>query len=75
MGKGFVLAPPKTVWDAVRNPRTRFTYDETLKKVDILETIGPNMKIGKACNNAVIGVALGDHCTSHECLHSVKRST
>lgn len=31
LGKGFVLAPPKTVWDAVRNPRTRFTYDDTLK--------------------------------------------
>lgn len=45
IGKGFVLAPPKTVWDAVRNPRTRFTYDETLKKVDILGTVGSTMKI------------------------------
>ncbi|KAI8788831.1 hypothetical protein BgiMline_008309 [Biomphalaria glabrata] len=45
IGKGFVLAPPRTVWDAVRNPRTRFTYDDTLKKVDIIETLDNAMKI------------------------------
>ncbi|BFZ07484.1 hypothetical protein BsWGS_10523 [Bradybaena similaris] len=45
IGKGFVLAPPKAVWDAVRNPRTRFTYDDTLKKVDIISTIDNTLKI------------------------------
>ncbi|KAK7488680.1 hypothetical protein BaRGS_00020133 [Batillaria attramentaria] len=45
LGKGFVLAPPKTVWDAIRNPRTRFTYDDTLKKVDILEHISDGIKV------------------------------
>ncbi|XP_035825709.1 uncharacterized protein LOC101845400 isoform X2 [Aplysia californica] len=45
IGKGFVLAPPKTVWDAVKNPRTRFTYDDTLKKVDILESVNSTLKI------------------------------
>ncbi|RUS71795.1 hypothetical protein EGW08_020448 [Elysia chlorotica] len=45
IGKGFVLAPPKTVWDAVRNPRIRFTYDDTIKKVDIMETLDNSLKI------------------------------
>ncbi|XP_041351974.1 uncharacterized protein LOC121370654 isoform X2 [Gigantopelta aegis] len=45
LGKGLIHAPARTVWDAVRNPRTRFTYDETLKNVDILESIGSSMKI------------------------------
>ncbi|KAL8565137.1 hypothetical protein ACOMHN_003924 [Nucella lapillus] len=45
IGKGFILAPPKTVWDAVRNPRTRFTYDETLKKVDIVDQVAEGIKI------------------------------
>jgi len=45
IGKGFVLAPPRTVWDAVRNPRTRFTYDETLKKVDIVDSMDSALKI------------------------------
>lgn len=31
MGKGVIHASPKTVFDAVRNPRMKFTYDETLK--------------------------------------------
>ncbi|KAK6182597.1 hypothetical protein SNE40_010246 [Patella caerulea] len=45
MGKGLVQAPPKIVWENLKNPRTRFTYDETLKKVDILEKISERMKI------------------------------
>ncbi|ESO87743.1 hypothetical protein LOTGIDRAFT_234975 [Lottia gigantea] len=45
LGKGLVQAPPKTVWENLKNPRTRFTYDETLKKVDILETVSDRMKI------------------------------
>ncbi|CAG5132766.1 unnamed protein product, partial [Candidula unifasciata] len=31
LGKGFILSPPKTVWDALKNPHTAFTYDDTLK--------------------------------------------
>lgn len=31
LGKGVVPAAPKTVFEAVRNPQTRFTYDEMLK--------------------------------------------
>ncbi|KAK7103106.1 uncharacterized protein [Littorina saxatilis] len=45
IGKGFILAPPKTVWDAIRNPRTRFTYDDTLKKVDVVEQVTQGIKI------------------------------
>ncbi|XP_046369980.2 uncharacterized protein LOC124144554 isoform X1 [Haliotis rufescens] len=45
LGKGVVEAPPQTVWEALRNPRTRFTYDESLKKVDILQTISENLRI------------------------------
>ena len=39
IGKGFILAPPKTVWDAIRNPRTRFTYDDTLKVQHCLDYV------------------------------------
>ncbi|GAB1598684.1 uncharacterized protein LOC115211710 [Argonauta hians] len=45
MGKGIVQVPPKVVWDTVRNPRTKFTYDESLKKVDVLESFLDNLKI------------------------------
>ncbi|XP_067681261.1 uncharacterized protein [Haliotis asinina] len=45
LGKGLVEAPPQTVWEALKNPRTRFTYDESLKKVDILQTISENLRI------------------------------
>ncbi|BFZ11970.1 hypothetical protein BsWGS_15008 [Bradybaena similaris] len=45
LGKGFILSPPKTVWDALRNPHTAFTYDETLKKVDVIATIDDTLKI------------------------------
>ncbi|XP_014787146.1 uncharacterized protein LOC106881316 [Octopus bimaculoides] len=45
MGKGIVQVPPKVVWDTVRNPRTKFTYDESLKKVDVLESFLESLKI------------------------------
>ncbi|KAH9512462.1 DDB1- and CUL4-associated factor 1 [Bulinus truncatus] len=32
-GWQFCASSTKTVWDAVRNPRTRFTYDDTLKEL------------------------------------------
>ena len=31
LGKGLIPAPPKVVFEAVKNPQTRFTYDEMLK--------------------------------------------
>lgn len=45
MGKGLIHAAPQTVLETVKNPRTKFTYDETLKKVDILNDITENIKI------------------------------
>ncbi|XP_071488920.1 uncharacterized protein [Diadema antillarum] len=34
LGKGIIKASPDTVFKAVRNPRTRFTYDTMLKKMN-----------------------------------------
>lgn len=31
MGKGLIQASPQTVLETVKNPRTKFTYDDTLK--------------------------------------------
>jgi hypothetical protein len=31
MGKGVIDLPPQTVFDAIRNPQLRFTYDNMLK--------------------------------------------
>lgn len=31
MGKGLIQVPPKTVFEAISNPRTRCIYDEMLK--------------------------------------------
>ncbi|XP_074660848.1 uncharacterized protein LOC141913267 [Tubulanus polymorphus] len=45
IGKGLIKTSPKTVWDAIRNPRTRFTYDDSLKKVNILHDFKNGMKI------------------------------
>ncbi|XP_064622174.1 uncharacterized protein LOC135484530 isoform X2 [Lineus longissimus] len=45
LGKGLIKATPRTVWAAVRNPRTRFTYDEGLKKVDVIHDFGNGLKI------------------------------
>lgn len=45
LGKGVIQATPQTVWNAIKNPRTKFTYDESLKKVDVLETVSEYVKI------------------------------
>ena len=31
MGKGVIGLPPQTVFDSIRNPQLRFTYDNMLK--------------------------------------------
>ncbi|CAD5121247.1 DgyrCDS9779 [Dimorphilus gyrociliatus] len=45
LGKGVVPAAPKTVFEAVRNPQTRFTYDEMLKKTEVLHDFGNGLKV------------------------------
>lgn len=45
LGKGVIQADPRVVWNAVRNPRTKFTYDDSLKKVDVLEKVSDSIKI------------------------------
>ncbi|KAK3597880.1 hypothetical protein CHS0354_029460 [Potamilus streckersoni] len=45
LGKGIINAPPKTVWETICNPQTRFTYDDSLKKVDVVQTITDSVKI------------------------------
>ncbi|KAH3853649.1 hypothetical protein DPMN_096181 [Dreissena polymorpha] len=45
LGKGAIQASPITVWNAIRNPRTKFTYDESLKKVDVIEKMADSIKL------------------------------
>ncbi|XP_013384818.1 uncharacterized protein LOC106154850 isoform X1 [Lingula anatina] len=45
LGKGLIKLPAAIVWDAVKNPRTRFTYDELLKKLDIIHDFEDGLKI------------------------------
>lgn len=43
IGKGIIKATPQTVFKAIRNPRTRFTYDTMLKKMNILKTFSEDL--------------------------------
>ncbi|XP_062576200.1 uncharacterized protein LOC134238090 [Saccostrea cucullata] len=45
IGKGIIQAPPQAVMDAVKNPRTRYTYDDSLKRVDILQHVTEKIKV------------------------------
>lgn len=45
LGRSLIKAPPKVVYHSVRNPRTRFIYDNMLKKLDIVSTINGDMFI------------------------------
>ncbi|XP_045184569.2 uncharacterized protein LOC123542672 isoform X2 [Mercenaria mercenaria] len=45
LGKGIIQADPRAVWNAIKNPRTKFTYDDSLKKVDVLEKVSDSIKI------------------------------
>ncbi|XP_060591684.1 uncharacterized protein LOC132746518 [Ruditapes philippinarum] len=44
LGKGIIQADPRAVWNAIKNPRTKFTYDDSLKKVDVLEKVSDSIK-------------------------------
>ncbi|XP_063958301.1 uncharacterized protein LOC129264739 [Lytechinus pictus] len=43
LGKGVIKASPAAVFKAIRNPRTRFTYDTMLKKMDIVKTFSDDL--------------------------------
>ncbi|XP_070579070.1 stAR-related lipid transfer protein 9-like isoform X2 [Ptychodera flava] len=45
LGKGLIKAPPKAVYEAVKNPLTRFTYDNMLKKLDVVANLGTGLQI------------------------------
>ncbi|XP_048735338.1 uncharacterized protein LOC125650836 [Ostrea edulis] len=45
IGKGIIQTSPQAVMDAVKNPRTRYTYDDSLKRVDILQHVTEKIKI------------------------------
>lgn len=49
LARGFINALPVTVWEAIKNPTTRFVYDNMLKvsiiyfiKIKYLEVIHPD---------------------------------
>ncbi|XP_022810488.1 kinesin-like protein KIF16B [Stylophora pistillata] len=45
MGRGVISAPPQTVWEAVKNPLSRYIYDNMLKKINIVEHVEEGLKI------------------------------
>lgn len=45
LGKGMIKVKPPAVWQAVRNPMTRYMYDRMLKKAKIVRQIDDQTKI------------------------------
>ncbi|KXJ24780.1 kinesin-like protein KIF16B [Exaiptasia diaphana] len=45
MGRGIIEASPMTVWEAVRNPLSRYIYDNMLKKISIVEHVEDGLKV------------------------------
>ncbi|KAK2170650.1 hypothetical protein LSH36_1g03001 [Paralvinella palmiformis] len=45
LGKGLIACSPKQVFETLRNPRTRFAYDDMLKKMETLQEFENGMKI------------------------------
>ncbi|CAH1791273.1 unnamed protein product [Owenia fusiformis] len=45
LGKGIVPVTPQILFDTIRNPRTRFTYDDMLKQLDVIHDFGNGLKI------------------------------
>ncbi|KAK3749991.1 hypothetical protein QZH41_000418 [Actinostola sp. cb2023] len=45
MGRGIIEASPMTVWEAVRNPLSRYIYDNMLKKINIVEHVEDGLKV------------------------------
>lgn len=40
MGRGVIKAPPQTVWEAVKNPLSRYIYDSMLKVIFLVKYSG-----------------------------------
>lgn len=45
LGKGLIKVKPPAVWQAVRNPMTRYVYDKMLKKTKIVRQIDDQIRI------------------------------
>ncbi|XP_048585705.1 kinesin-like protein KIF16B isoform X2 [Nematostella vectensis] len=45
MGRGIIETSPRTVWEAVRNPLSRYIYDNMLKKISIVEHVEEGLKV------------------------------
>lgn len=45
MGRGVIEASPLTVWEAVRNPLSRYIYDNMLKKINIVDHVEEGLKV------------------------------
>jgi len=45
IGCGIIRVPPHIVWESVRNPLSRFSYDSLLKKINIVEHISEQVKV------------------------------
>lgn len=45
MGRGVINASPLTVWEAVKNPLSRYIYDNMLKKINIIEHVEEGLKV------------------------------
>ncbi|XP_022091307.1 uncharacterized protein LOC110979629 [Acanthaster planci] len=45
LGKGVIRARPEDVFKAVKNPRTRFIFDNMLKKMDIIKELSDSVQI------------------------------
>lgn len=45
MGRGVIKASPRTVWEAVKNPLSRYIYDNMLKKISIIEHVEEGLKV------------------------------
>jgi len=51
MGKGIINLPPQEVYDSLRNPQLRFTYDNMLKELHIVKQIEEGLYICKYMYN------------------------
>ncbi|KAL5008090.1 hypothetical protein ScPMuIL_013671 [Solemya velum] len=44
LGKGVINTSPDQVWNTIRNPQSRFMYDESIKKLSILSNMSSSLK-------------------------------
>lgn len=45
LGRGIINVEPQTVWEAVKNPLSRYIYDNMLKKINIVEHVEEGLKV------------------------------